>query len=157
MGSRFSMDSERKRSTRRVTDTVVLATADWIQDQIPDGLFFTGTYSNDVLAKKGWVSDRTVHRDFEYALRQAGYKGQYFVAFHDNGGGDVHCHAILENTAAANKVRYFWNKANGCYKCGSADREAYIYVANRAMKTGKDGDHRYKENFSLTSSNEAAA
>lgn len=123
--------------------------AEWTKTQIPNGVFFTGTYSNEVLNKKGWMSDDAVFSDFKYVLRQAGYKGKYFVAFHDNGAEDGHLHAILEDTPAAAKVPYFWAKSFGGYKFGPAEDGAYEYVANRGLQTGRHGNARYRENFDI--------
>lgn len=145
------MDRSFRRTNRRKTraNSVVTEMAEWTKTQIPNGVFFTGTYSNEVLNKKGWMSDDSVFSDFEFVLRQAGYKGKYFVAFHDNAADDGHCHAILEDTPAAAKVPYFWSKSFGGYKFGSADDGAYEYVANRGLQTGRHGDARYRENFDI--------
>lgn len=145
------MDRSLRRTNRRKTraSAVVTEMAAWTKTHIPNGVFFTGTYSNEVLNKKGWMSDAVVFSDFEDVLSKAGYKGKYFVAFHDNGAGDCHLHAILEDTPAAAKVPYFWSKSFGGYKVGPAEDGAYEYVANRGLETGRHGDARYRENFDI--------
>lgn len=145
------MDRSFRRTNRRKTraNSVVTEMAAWTKTKIPNGVFFTGTYSNEVLNQKGWLTDRAILKDFKFVLKQAGYTDKCFVAFHDNGAGDGHVHAILMNTPAAAKVPYFWSKLCGGYKLGPADDGAYEYVAKRGLETGKDGNARYWENFDI--------
>ncbi|TLN00432.1 hypothetical protein FDZ74_16615 [bacterium] len=135
------------REVRRIKDPLILSMADWTEEQIPNGKFFTGTYSNEYSYKNGLHSDAAVLKDFEYGLRQAGFTGTYMVSLHDNGGEHIHVHAILEATSDADKLPYFWQRNRGGYQFGDATHGAYVYVAKHAMKTGKNGDCRYKENF----------
>lgn len=138
------MDNEyTKAYNRKLERAAADEMATWIKSLIPNGKFFTGTYR----PSSRWLSDKTAFNDFKYVLRQAGYKGLFFVAFHGDADGGIHVHAILEDNAQISKITLFWLRSFGAYELGDARQGAYNYVATRGMAQDRYGNHRYRENF----------
>jgi len=119
----------------------------WVHQYIPNGYFFTGTYTDKEMGARRIRYDWSLLNDFDRVLKEIRFQGLYFVAVDNPGDGFPHVHAIVQDSENVQRLGPRWGVTRGGYKIELAGGPAYFYAAKYAVRTNQFGDSRYRENF----------